>query len=381
MTFETPGTASWKKNFNNLGYNLNFTQKWNSTINVGLTNSRFETDSFPNIKRNSYELLAEWTHNIALSDKSKLVFGGLYSYSKGTETDLTEESSDTDGHKYSLGAYAQADYLLLKSLRVTAGLQINKVENTDPKIVPRTALVWNPTKNLSFKALYSEAFRTPSIIELSIDQTFRQGNSELEPETVGTVDLGANYRNDKFEIGIDYFHSKLNNIISLDYSYDIPTYQNLGEIIFNGAEIETKYYFTRELYFTGSALYQTNKDENSEENNSSTANFLAKAGLNYSWNKGISVGVFNCYQGAIDDDYQATMNSNSTESYNLLSAHGNFNINKLLLPKVKRDLSLFIHADNLLNKEIWTSIINEQQYSSVPFNQGRIIYAGVTFKL
>jgi outer membrane receptor protein involved in Fe transport len=325
--------------------------------------------------------LAEWTHNIALSDKSKLVFGGLYSYSKGTETDLTEESSDTDGHKYSFGAYAQADYLLLKSLRVTAGFQINKVENTDPKIVPRTALVWNPTKNLSFKALYSEAFRTPSIIELSIDQTFRQGNSELKPETVGTVDLGANYRNDKFEIGIDYFHSKLNDIISLDYSYDIPTYQNLGEIIFNGAEIETKYYFTRELYFTGSALYQTNKNENGAKNNSSTANFLAKAGLNYSWNKGISVGVFNCYQGAIDDDYQAAMNSNSTESYNLLSAHGNFNINKLLLPKVKRDLSLFIHADNLLNKKIWTSIINEQQNSSVPFNQGRIIYAGVTFKL
>lgn len=248
-------------------------------------------------------------------------------------------------------------------------------------MVPRTAIIWNPSKHLSFKALYSEAYRTPSIIELSLDQPFRQGNSNLQPETVGTFDLGVNYRNDKFEIGVNYFHSKLNDIISLDHSSDIPTYQNLGETIFNGGEMETRYYFTRELFFTASALYQTNENDSGEEDVSSTANFLAKAGVSYSWNKGISLGVFNCYQGALDDSYQATINNSPIESFNLLSAHGSFNINKLLLPKLKQQMSLFIHADNLLDKEIWTFTKAGQQNSSVPFNQGRIVYAGFVFKL
>lgn len=381
MTFETPGASRWKKSFSNLGYDLNFTNKWHSNINVSFTNSKFETDSFPNIKRDSYEILTEWTHNVSLSDKSKLVFGGLYTYSEGEESNLSNEYAGVDGHKYSVGAYAQADYQLLKSLKVTAGLQINKIKDIDPKLVPRTAIIWNPSKHLSFKALYSEAYRTPSIIELSLDQPFRQGNSNLQPETVGTFDLGVNYRNDKFEIGVNYFHSKLNDIISLDHSSDIPTYQNLGETIFNGGEMETRYYFTRELFFTASALYQTNENDSGEEDVSSTANFLAKAGVSYSWNKGISLGVFNCYQGALDDSYQATINNSPIESFNLLSAHGSFNINKLLLPKLKQQMSLFIHADNLLDKEIWTFTKAGQQNSSVPFNQGRIVYAGFVFKL
>ena len=381
MTFETPGISNWKKSFSNLGYDLNFTSKWNSNINVSLTNSKFETDSYPNIKRDSYEILTEWTHNISLSDKSKLVFGGLYTYSEGEETNLTNEYAGVDGHKYSVGAYAQTDYQLLNSLKVTAGLQINKIEDIDPKLVPRAAIIWNPSKHLSFKALYSEAYRTPSIIELLLDQPFRQGNSDLQPETVGTVDLGVNYRNDKFEIGLNYFHSKLNDIISLDYTSDIPTYQNLGEIIFNGGEMETKYYLTRELFFTGSALYQTNKNDNGDENISSTANFLAKAGVSYVWNNGISLGVFNIYQGALDDIYNVTINSSPVESFNLLSAHGSFNINKLLLPKVKQQMSLFIHADNLLDKKTWTFTKAGQLNSSIPFNQGRIVYAGFSFKL
>ncbi|MFA9390972.1 MAG: TonB-dependent receptor plug domain-containing protein [Prolixibacteraceae bacterium] len=381
MTFETPGAARWKKSFSNLGYDLNFSDKWNSNINVSFTNSKFDTDSFPNIQRNSYEILTEWTHNVSLSDKSKLVFGGLYSYSKGEETNLSNESAGVEGHRYSVGAYAQADYQLLKSLKATAGLQINKIENIDPKFVPRAALVWNPTKHLNFKALYSEAFRAPSIIELSLDQPFRQGNSELQPETVGTIDLGANYRNDKFQIGLNYFHSKLNDIISLDHTFDIPTYQNLGEVIFNGGEMETKYYLTRELFFTGSALYQTNKNDNGVENLSPTANFSAKAGLNYSWDKGISLGVFNCYQGALDESYSSSINSSPIESFNKLSAHINFNINKLFLPQVKQEISMFIHADNLLNKEIWTFTKAGQQNSSFPFNQGRMVYAGLSFKL
>lgn len=381
LSFEMPGLVSWNKSYSNLAYDLNFGNKWNSTFNLGYTNAQFATDTFPNINRNSSELLAEWTHNVSLSKKSKLVFGALYSISKGKEINTNDESMGVDGKKYSYGIYAQADYQLLKTLKFTGGFQLNKIENIDPKFLPRVALVWNPTKNLNFKALYSEAFRAPSIMELSLDQTFRQGNSELQSETVGTFDLGVNYRNDKFQIGLDYFHSKLNDIISLDHTFDIPTYQNLGEVIFNGGEMETKYYLNREIFFTGSALYQTNKNENGDENISPTPNFSAKAGLNYTSTKGISLGVFDCYQGALDESYNVTINSSPIESFNKLSVHADFNLNKLFLPKLKQELSIYIHADNLLNKKVWSFAKVGQQNSSIPFNQGRTIYAGISFKL
>lgn len=381
LSFEAPGESKWDKAFGNLGYDLNFTEKWNSTINLSYTNASYETDSFPNIKRNSYEIMAEWTHNLTLSEKAKLVFGGLYAYSDGSEINKNDNSIGVEGDRYSFGAYTQADYQILKSLKITTGLQINKIENIDVKLVPRAALVWNPTQNLNFKALYSEAFRAPSIMELYLDQAFRQGNTALQPEKIGTIDLGASYRNENFQIGLSYFHSNLTDIINLEHITNIPTYQNLGQLTFNGFEIETKYYANQNLYLTGSALYQNNKNSMGETNISPSSNISAKGGINYISNGGISLGLFNVFQGPIDIKYESDFNASPITSFNKLSFHADVNANKLLNLSTQNHISLFLHADNILNTQIWTYTKSNQLNSSIPFNQGRVINAGITITM
>jgi outer membrane receptor protein involved in Fe transport len=39
-------------------------------------------------------------------------------------------------------------------------------------------------------------------------------------------------------------------------------YFNLGQVTFNGFEVEGKYYFRKDFFLQGSTLYQTNVDQN-----------------------------------------------------------------------------------------------------------------------
>jgi outer membrane receptor for ferrienterochelin and colicin len=376
--FDSPGIVQWKKNFNSLGYDLKLNENWISTFNVNLTNSKLDTDSFPNIHRDSYEFLAEWTNNVTLSEKAKLVFGGLYTFAKGKETNTINEIEEVgiDAQRQSFGCYAQADYQLFESVKLTAGLQLNKIENMDPGIVPRFGVIWNPKGAFSFKGLYSQAYRAPGLSELALDQPFRQGNSELLSEEVATFDLEVNYQRDRLQLRLNYFHSDLNNIIILNTSYSIPQYENLGALTFHGGEIEGKYYFSQAIFVTTSALYQTNEDDNSTEDVTTLPNFSAKAGISYQSKNGITIGLFDLYQGKLSDSFITTVNPSPEKAYNCLNLHSDFDLNKLFGIDRKQKVSLLIHADNLLNKEVWIAAKGEATSNSIPFNQGRVVYAG-----
>ena len=60
--------------------------------------------------------------------------------------------------------------------------------------MPRAGLVWSAASRVHVKALYGRAFRAPSINEMRVNQAALQGNPNLTPEQVGTLDLGVNTR-------------------------------------------------------------------------------------------------------------------------------------------------------------------------------------------
>lgn len=378
--FDSPGIAKWQKSFNNLGYNLNFNEKWKSTLNVSFTNTRFETDSFPDVHRNSYELLTEWTHFVTLSEKSKIVFGGLYALTQGKETNTISgiEEVGIDARRGSVAIYAQADYQLLKTLKFTGGVQLNKIENIDLNMVPRIAIIWNPSSHFNFKMMYGQAFRAPSLNECYLDQPFMQGNSSLEPEKVGTIDIGANYIGEHLQLTLNFFHSNLSHIITLDQSYSTPTYNNLDTVVFQGGEFEGKYYLNKNIYLTGSVLYQTNENGAGDTNVTPIANLSSKAGISYQSDDGISVSLFDIYQGALDDSYKTDSNVSPESAYNKLNLHCDFDLNKLMKSNIRQQINLYLHADNLLNREIWLPALGSDSGKSIPFDQGRVIYAGLS---
>src|SRR5690606_30943805 len=141
------------------------------------------------------------------------------------------------------------------------------------------------------KGLYSQAYRAASVDEFSMNYPNGLfGNKDLKPEKVATVDLGVNYIGEKIQGGVNVFQSKMSNSISpvfipgedpLDpFTGGITMYMNQGETTFKGVEFEFKYYLTRNLFLTGSTLYQKIESDTAK-NVTPIANFRAKPGISY----------------------------------------------------------------------------------------------------
>ncbi len=376
--FPAHGDALWKKGFADLGYDLKVHDNWDMDFNVTYTRSTFKVSSWPDVSRDSYEVLGEWTNFIRPLKNMNIIFGGLYDYIQGEELMKTEagEIPINDNHRYSFGIYTQVDYKLFNSLKLIGGLQANKVEELDLDVVPRGGIIWNPIKRISVKALYSQAFRAPSINEFGLQHPALLGNPDLKPEKVNTIDIGVNYQGENFQAGINYFYSKMVDVIIQDRSDTIPFYNNIGEIEFQGVELEGKYYISREFFFTGSILYQKNKDKEGNENASPISNMGVKAGFSYMSENGITASIFNIYQGSLDDSYDTELNP-SPGAYNLLNAYLNFDLMNLFNVGIKQEISFFIQANNLLNQEIWLPAWGLMPGSSIPTNRGIALYLGL----
>jgi outer membrane receptor protein involved in Fe transport len=273
------------------------------------------------------------------------------------------------------------DYHLLESLKLIGGLQANKSENIKMNVVPRIGMIWYLASRFSVKALYSEAFRAPTITELFYNHPIVKGNPNLKPEKVGTVDIGVSYQGDQVQAGVNFFQSRQTNIIRLDtiqldtiMSY--ITYLNLEKVDFWGLEFEGKYYINKSLYVNGSVLYQENKDGNGNKNVTPVANLGAKAGISYVWEKGITVGLFDIYQGTISKKFMDTLNPYQG-AYNLLHLHSAFNINRLFTMEFKPGFSLIINVDNLLDIKRYVYAVGGPLPSTMPGNPGRALYAGL----
>ena len=379
--FESYGAAEWEKRFADLGYKMDVMKNWNMDFNVTYSSAHFETSSWPSTERNSFEVVGEWTNFVRPTEKLNIVFGGLYNHTAGTE-DVPGPQGKlrvSDATRYALGFYAQADYQLIESLKAIGGFQANKIEEIDLDVVPRAGLIWYPVERLNVKALYSQAFRAPSINELGLNHPAMRGNPNVQPEKVNTVDVAVNYQTDQARFGISFFRSKQNEVIYQDrINYELPTYDNIGEIDHQGVEVDGKYYLTREVLALGSVLYQVSEDKDGNENVTPIPNLIAKAGFSYQAPNGVTLSVFDVYHGKLDDKYDVPgLNPNpSPEAYHMVNLHGDFNLTKLFSWDMNQDFSIIVQVDNLLDKEVWVPDWGLINGKTMPFNQGRTVWAG-----
>ena len=137
-----------------------------------------------------------------------------------------------------------------------AAFQANKIGKLSLDVVPRGGVIWNATSRLTVKALYSQAFRAPSLNETLLDYVpppaiggpSLLGNPNLVPEKVATIDFGVTYQGKRFQAGVDYFHSKQTATIILADPTTDGHYVNQGETTFQGVELEGKYYVRKKLF-------------------------------------------------------------------------------------------------------------------------------------
>ncbi|MBN1602889.1 MAG: TonB-dependent receptor [Chitinispirillaceae bacterium] len=403
----TTGEVTWKKHFIDAGYSHEFTDWYNASLNATFTRSMLENVNWPSTSRDAYEIVTELTNFFSPVDNCNILLGGVWGFITGTEKNTVTSELFNKGHlQNNFSGYAQVDYRW-EWLKAIGGIQVNKVrvrdslDNVDDfkaDVNPRAGLIIYPFENINIKALYSTAYRAPSINELYLDFSEMKGQMVprssatdpngarqpygLDPEKVHTFDLGLNYADKNVQFGINGFHTQMKNLIFQDRDtshYAKPTWDNLGEITIFGLECEGKYYVTKEWLFEGSFLYQQSRDENTQDENvTPLPKFSIKGGLSYSSDIGLTISAFNTFQEGLDKKYASTLNK-TTKHFNMTHLHCRYDLNKLFQLPAAKEIALVVQVDNLLDQEIWLPCWGLTPGSTIPYNKGRVIYGG--FKL
>lgn len=370
------GETRLSRDFANLGYDRKVAGGWDMSFNATYTRTTFHIGAYPSTARDSNEFVAEWTNMVNVSSKDRLTTGMLFSRIAGTELNVALHPPVVDAGliRPAGGFYAQLDHQLLPSMKLIGGFQSNKFANIPFSTVPRFGAIWSPSSKASVKVLYGVAFRPPSIDETTLNLANIKGNSSLLPETVGTFDLGMNLQFPRVELGADYFHShQKNSIVSIG---NAPIhYVNLDGVVFDGVDVEAKYYFRRNFFTQGSLLYQANHDQNGNSDVTPIPNLGFKIGSSYDAGRGLVFGLFDVSDG---NPKPYAFNVNPLTGWrHSMNAELRKNVSGILPLAEGNNLTISVHANDLFDQSVWMPGFGFSNISSVPVQKGRAIYAGL----
>jgi outer membrane receptor protein involved in Fe transport len=128
--------------------------------------------------------------------------------------------------------YAQHRGAITETLSVNVGLRVDAQSAFDPKPSPRAAAVWRAAKDGTLKAVYSEAFRSPSFYERLFDWPGTLvPNPALKPETVRSAEVSWEQRfgTKRGLFGVFYQHFDALSTFTVD-SGGVGQFVNAGRI-------------------------------------------------------------------------------------------------------------------------------------------------------
>ncbi|MBU0681115.1 MAG: TonB-dependent receptor [Proteobacteria bacterium] len=237
---DTTGPIDWKvfTDYNN--FYLNF------TVEDRIDGNTAGGTGFPDGGDENYRWRTGTTANYHWS-KALSLFAGLEYEERHTGNyesynDLTGETLGIIVPNFGLSEwslYSQIDYTLGEKWRFLLGgrLTDNSITGTDS--VPRLGAVYKIDDEQSLKLLYSVGFNSPSFTQLKADLLpLVQGNPDLTPEKIKTVDLAYSYSkgNNLFVANVFYF--KAENFIISDRSTGTINFLNDSDFERYGAELD-----------------------------------------------------------------------------------------------------------------------------------------------
>lgn len=206
------------------------------------------------------------------------------------------------------------------------------------------------------------------------------GNPDLEPETVATSDLQLFYATEKHHLSLTYYHSHQQDMIDRGFlpNSSIATYINSGESKFQGFELEGKTMPSDNLFVTGSLSYQTNQNQAGKDDYTLLPNWMARLGICYTFDYGISLGVFDSYYSNGHDvrirNSKAKIVNPFPDAFNLMTVNLNVSLNQLLGWSNKYPISINNYIYNVLDENIYYPEIFRSVINSLPARQGRSFY-------
>jgi outer membrane receptor for ferrienterochelin and colicin len=234
-------------------FNYKSQQPWTFVANdVGIYN--------PKNSRLTGNVTADWN----ASKKFGFVFGAEYyqDNSKIMENDFDYifANGDTEVSFTDLALFADATYNS-KFANITAGVRYDDHSAVDAAFVPRIGLT-KVIKDWHFKLLYSEAFKTPVIENITM-------TPNIKPERISVAEFETGYRlNENMVLSANVFYTRIEDVIVYseeivdgDLTYDYVNYPHTGTA---GLEIDYKYKGKWGYVNASYSMYKASKDSQVE---------------------------------------------------------------------------------------------------------------------
>ncbi len=172
--------------------------------------------------------------------------------------------------------FLQDEISLGTSLMATLGVRVDHHEIFHNETSPRAYLVWQATPELNIKGGYGEAFKAPTLKQISSNYVGAEGphtfygNDNIRPETSRSFELAADYRVGPLSLRGTLFQNKVKDLIYLRllrqqgirnfYQYD-----NVNRARIRGAELGLGWDITPNLHWNNDVTLLHARDGNGAE--------------------------------------------------------------------------------------------------------------------
>jgi outer membrane receptor for ferrienterochelin and colicins len=397
-----------------VGYQRALSPRWTSSLH-GTYNHFTDVSDYGEIgvrDVRSDNYLVDWTNQLSITPALNAVFGANFSKRTGS---FLEAAYDWYGvpsyNRNSVTAFGQADYRPVSRLKLIAGAQVIKIpgftthvnggqsadESTIPGIAPHVvgrlgAIVTLP-RGFGVKLLHSEAFRQPSVVETDLvrydeGDYSQEGNPDLRPEEIATTDLQLNYGSAHANAAVTFFVSRQSNVIAETATSELI--QNFDRFQTRGIEGEARVRFATHFELTSAVTYQ--KLDNTTNPIFQffaipVAPFMAKVGLSYRTESGLTLGVHDSYFGTPressyfdeEDPADTTKYVNPTASaFHDVRVNASYRLGKPGFLGSRADVTTHVSVSNLLDEQIYYAEYTSVNVNSIPGRPGRAVSAGVS---
>lgn len=341
------------------------------------------TDAEDNSIRASDEVLYTEVTAKRQMKKLEVIVGGSI---EDAEVETGDNSvSGYERQRFSI--YGQTSYEWNDSVRTFVGAQWNKVDGGDSKAVPRAGIVYKMAHRSGLKLLYSEAFRSPTAGETdAFIPPFFFGNSDVEPETVKTIDLQWYQYEADNHFTATAFYSRYSDLIRITEVTFLPGFPPAvdvpGTVVQSedrktrGLELEYERQLSGAGNIIASATWQENEDGDGNNDDSLAPRWTLKTGYEHRFANTVSVAIFNNHISSFKGG-RMPANNPTPDSYDLLSLNIRIPLKRWLGDSGIKGSEFSIYGYNLLDEEIWQPELVVSAPNTIPVSEGRAAFASI----
>ncbi|MBM7343842.1 catecholate siderophore receptor CirA [Pantoea coffeiphila] len=202
---------------------------------------------------------------LPLADINQIVtFGGEVRHDKLEDSGTLKGSGKTSASQYAL--FVEDEWRIIESLALTTGVRMDDHQTFGDHWSPRAYLVYNATDTITVKGGWANAFKAPSLLQLSPDWQSGScrgsctivGSKELKPETSESFELGLYYAGEEGLLegvtgSVTAFQNNVDDMIDIARTANralAPTYPNYVGVDENGNPT-FRYYNVNKARITG----------------------------------------------------------------------------------------------------------------------------------